>query len=111
MSMMRAGHCFRFGIQMITPNWAIIWRLMPPVASSIISLYRHFDPRIVQTSQNKRGRGITHGTHKSLVVGAVGVIPYVDKKGDARERAGRLRLAVIQNADEETIGSFLNKNV
>src|SRR5208283_3571952 len=51
MSMMRAGHCFRFGIQMITPNWAIIWRLMPPVASSIISLYRHFDPRIVQTSQ------------------------------------------------------------
>jgi transposase-like protein len=61
--------------------------------------------------KNKRGRGVTHGTHKSLVVGAVGVIPYVDKKGDAREKAGRLRLAVIQNADEETIGSFLNKNV
>src|SRR5208283_2605699 len=56
MSMMRAGHCFRFGIQMITPNWAIIWRLMPPVASSIISLYRHFDPRIVQTSRKKEGR-------------------------------------------------------
>jgi len=44
-------------------------------------------------------------------VGSVVVIPYVDKKGDAREKAGRLRLAVIQNADEETIGSFLNKNV
>ena len=61
--------------------------------------------------KNKRGRGVTHGTHKSLVVGAVGVISYVDKNGDAREKAGRLRLAVIQNADEETIGSFLNKNV
>jgi transposase-like protein len=61
--------------------------------------------------KNKRGRGVTHGTHKSLVVGAVEVIPYVDKKGIAREKAGRLRLAVIQNADEETIGGFLNKNV
>jgi transposase-like protein len=61
--------------------------------------------------KNKRGRGVTHGTHKSLVVGAVGVIPYVDKKGVAREKAGRLRLAVIQNADEEAIGGFLNKNV
>ncbi len=26
--------------------------------------------------KNKRGRGVTHGTHKSLVVGAVGDIPY-----------------------------------
>ena len=43
--------------------------------------------------KNKQGRGVRHGTHKSLVVGAVGVIPYVDKKGDAREKAGRLRLA------------------
>jgi len=61
--------------------------------------------------KNKRGRGVTHGTHNSLVVGAVVVIPYVDKKGDACEKAGRLRLAIIHNADEETIGSFLNKNV
>jgi hypothetical protein len=61
--------------------------------------------------KNKRGRGVTHGTHKSLVVGVVGVIPYVDKNGNACEKAGRLRLAVIQNADEETIGSFLNTNV
>jgi hypothetical protein len=61
--------------------------------------------------KNNRGRGVTHGTYKSLVVGAVEVIPYVDKKGAAREKAGRLRLAVIQNSGEETIGSFLNKNV
>ena len=61
--------------------------------------------------EGKRGRGVTKETHNSLVVGAVEVVPYVDKKGAACERAGRLRLAVIGSADEETIGNFLSTNV
>lgn len=61
--------------------------------------------------KTKRGRGVTHGTHKSLVVGAVEVISYFDKNGKLKEKARRLRLAVIRHADEETIGTFLKKNV
>lgn len=61
--------------------------------------------------KNKRGRGVTAETNKSLVVGAVEVITYVDKKESQKEKAGRLRLAVIDHADEKTIGSFLRENV
>lgn len=61
--------------------------------------------------KNKRGRGVTHGTHKSLVAGAVEVVSYFDKNGTPKEKAIRLRLAVIQHADEVTIGDFLKKNV
>lgn len=61
--------------------------------------------------KNKRGRGVTVGRSKSLVVGAVEVIAYVDKQGNQREKAGRIRLEVIDHADEKTIGSFLKNNV
>jgi len=61
--------------------------------------------------KNKRGRGVTHGTHKSLVIGAVEVILYFDKNRTLKEKAGRLRMEVIRHADEETIGLFLKKNV
>ena len=61
--------------------------------------------------EGKRGRGVTKGTHKALVVGAVEVVPYFDMKGAACERAGRLRLSAIDAADEETIGAFLSANV
>lgn len=61
--------------------------------------------------KGKKGRGVTHGGHASLVVGAVEVQSYVDSAGELKERAGRLRLALIQHADEETIRDFLNRNV
>ena len=61
--------------------------------------------------KHTRGRGGTHGTHKALVVGAVESRAYRVKNGKQQEKAGRLRLGVIQNADEETLGAFLHKNV
>jgi transposase-like protein len=61
--------------------------------------------------KNKRGRGVTVGANKSLVLGAVEIITYLDKKGNQKEKAGRVRLAVIDHADEKTIGSFLRGNV
>ena len=61
--------------------------------------------------EGKRGRGVTKGSQKSLVVGAVEVVSYVDKKGNACERAGRLRLFSVDAADGETIGRFLSANV
>jgi transposase-like protein len=61
--------------------------------------------------KGKRGRGVTASATNTLVFGAVEVIPYVDKRGRAAERAGRIRLAIARSADEESIGRFLMQNV
>ena len=61
--------------------------------------------------RGKRGRGVTKGAHRTLVFGAVEVIPYTDKHGDCVENAGRLRLALTQRADAVSIRRFLEKNV
>ena len=50
-------------------------------------------------------------TTKTLVFGAVEVIRYADKHGQAAERAGRIRLAIAWKADEVSIGQFLMQNV
>jgi len=62
-------------------------------------------------AKGMKGRGVTQGVHNSLVIGAVEVMPYVDKKGVGKERAGRLRLDLIDHADEKTIREFLKINV
>jgi len=61
--------------------------------------------------KGKSGRGVTAAATKTLVFGAVEVISYADKHGEAAERAGRIRLAIAQKADEELIGQFLMQNV
>ena len=58
--------------------------------------------------KGKRGRG---AGNKSLVVGAVEVLVYENKKRERCERAGRLRLALIPDATEESLGTFLTDNV
>lgn len=62
-------------------------------------------------AKTKRGRGVADSPNKSLIVGAVEVVTYKTKSGATEEMAGRLRLEVIKNADEETIGKFLRDNV
>jgi transposase-like protein len=58
-----------------------------------------------------KGRGVIHAEHKSLVVGAVEVKVYQDKKGCLRERAGRVRLSILPNANESNIRDFMSQNV
>lgn len=62
-------------------------------------------------AKGEKGRGVIRSPHKSLVIGAVEVLHYADKKGVSKEKAGRLRLECIDHADEKTIGKFLNINV
>jgi hypothetical protein len=61
--------------------------------------------------KGKKGRGVVASTYKSLVVGAVEVLAYNYTGGKRKERAGRLRLALIPDASEESLGSFLERNV
>lgn len=62
-------------------------------------------------AKGKRGRGAALAEHKSLVVGAVEVLVYQDKQGKRKERAGRLRLALISDASEKSLGLFLSQNI
>lgn len=61
--------------------------------------------------KDKRGRGVTKSATNTLVFGAVEVIAYPDKSGVDMEKAGRLRLATTQCADEKSIEQFLTRNV
>ena len=61
--------------------------------------------------RGKRGRGVIHAATNTLVFGAVEVITYRDKDGVPAEKAGRLRLATTQHADEKSIEQFLTRNV
>jgi transposase-like protein len=62
-------------------------------------------------AKGKKGRGVVDDENKSLIVGAVEVLKYVDKNGKDCEKAGRLRLQLIKNANEKTLGEFLTQNV
>lgn len=61
--------------------------------------------------KGKKGRGVGLSEHKSLVVGAVEVLVYDDAEGKRRERAGRLRITLITDASEESLGIFLTQQV
>jgi hypothetical protein len=62
-------------------------------------------------AKGKAGRGTTKAEHKSLVLGMVEVLPYNDKRGKNRKRAGRVRLQLVQRADAVSIGAFLRENL
>jgi transposase-like protein len=61
--------------------------------------------------KGKKGRGVSSSEHKSLVVGAVEVLAYDDADGKRRERAGRLRIELITDASENSLGTFLTQQV
>jgi len=62
-------------------------------------------------AKGKRGRGVTAAKHKTLVIGAVEVLTYEDKKWKGCERAGRLRLSTLNDAGEVRIRHFLTQNI
>ena len=59
-------------------------------------------------AKGKKGREVAKAEHKSLVVGAVEVLVYQDKQGKRRERAGQLRLPLIPDATEESLGDIFD---
>jgi len=61
--------------------------------------------------KGKKGRGVAKEDNVALVIGAVEIATYIDKKGAKKERAKRLRLQHINQASEKTIHLFLDNNV
>lgn len=105
----------QLGLGSYRTAWYMLGRLRKGMVNDKRSRLQGFveaDETIVGgPAKNKRGRGVVGAPHKSLVVGAVEVIRYVDKKGVKKEKSGRIRLSLIQHADEETIKRFLNDNI
>jgi transposase-like protein len=102
----------QLGIKSNDTAWYLLHRLRKGMVngtrSQIAGLVEADETFIGGPEKGKRGRG---AGNKSLVVGAVEVIVYQDKNGKRCERAGRLRLALIPDATEESLGAFLTENV
>ena len=102
----------QLGLKSHDTVWYLLHRLRKGMVndarSKISGLVEVDETFIGGPEKGKRGRG---AGNKSLVVGAVEVLVYQDKNGDRCERAGRLRLALIPDATEESLGSFSIDNV
>lgn len=79
--------------------------------SKLFGLIETDESSIGGPAKGKRGRGVTAAKHKTLVIGAVEVLTYADKKGKRCERAGSLRLSTLDDAGEVSIRHFLTQDI
>jgi hypothetical protein len=102
----------QLGLKSHDTAWYLLHRLRKGMVhearSQLSGLIEVDEAFIGGPAKGKRGRG---ASHKSLIIGAVEVLTYNDKEGKRRERAGRLRLTIIPNATEKSLGGFLTKNI
>ena len=101
----------QLGIVSDTTAWYMLHRLRKGMVNDnrnhLSGLIEADETILGGTAQRKRGRGVIAAKHKSLVIGAVEVVAYMDKQGKRRERAGRLRLSTLENAGALFIRNFL----
>lgn len=105
----------QLGLSSATTAWHMLHRLRKGMVndnrSHLSGLIEADESIIGGTAKGKPGRGSTAAKHKSLLIGAVEVLPYEGKKGKRCERAGRLRLSILKNAGEHSIREFLTDNI
>jgi transposase-like protein len=105
----------QLGICSDTTAWHMLHRLRKGMVnetrSRLAGLIEADETIIGGPAKRKRGRGVIAEKHKSLVIGAVEVLPYENKNGKHCERAGRLRLLILDNAGEISIRNFLTQNI
>jgi len=105
----------QLGLSSDTTAWHMLHRLRKGMVNehrSYLSGLIAADESIIGgPAKRKRGRGVTAAKHKTLIIGAVEGLTYEDKKGQRRERAGRLRLSTLEDAGAVRIREFLTQNV
>lgn len=105
----------QLGISSYESAWYLLQRLRKGMVNDgrtpLTGLVEADETIIGGPAKGKKGRGVVQRHQTSLVIGAVEILSYADKRGVVKEKAGRLRLEVIAHADEETIGTFLKENV
>ena len=105
----------QLGLGSYRTAWFLLGRLrrgMVNDARTKLSALVEADETIVGgPAKTMKGRGVIHAEHTSLVVGAVEVQVYQDKRGGLRERAGRVRLDRVSSANADNIRGFLVQHV
>ena len=105
----------QLGIGSDTTAWHMLHRLRKGMVnenrSHLSGLIEADESTIGGPATRKRGRGVTAAKHKSLIIGAVEVIPYENTQGKRCERAGRLRLSTLEDAGAVKIRDVLTRNV
>jgi transposase-like protein len=94
------------------------WHLLHRLRRGMVNEERTLLSGVIETDEThiggpakgKTGRGVAAARHKTLIAGGVEVLAYKDDEGRPRERAGRVRLQVIKDASEESIGAFVRAN-
>jgi hypothetical protein len=84
------------------------WHLLHRLRKAMVNEHRAPLTGLVKADDTHVG-GPARG--KTLIVGAAEVLTYTDDGGKRRERAGQLRLRVIEEAGETSIGAFIQDNV
>lgn len=105
----------QLGIASYDTAWHLLHRLRKAMVNDhrtpLTGLVEADETHVGGPAKGKSGRGVAAAKNKTLVVGAVEVLTYTDDGGKRRERAGRLRLQVIKDAAETSIGAFIQGNV
>jgi len=105
----------QLGISSDTTAWHRLHRLRKGMVnenrSHLSGLIEADETIIGGPAKRKRGRGVTAAKHKTLVIGAVEVLSYEDKKSTRCERASRVRLSTLDDAGEVSIRHVLTHNI
>ncbi len=98
---------------------ATVWFMLHRLRKGMVRQDREFLRGVVEADEThvggpakgKKGRGVRDAAIKTLILGAVEIVSFHNKKGDLHEKAGRIRLETLPSAGEENIGKFLKRNV
>lgn len=105
----------QLGVSKIDTAWFLLHRLrqgMVNVERTALSGFIEADETYIGgPAKGHKGRGVGKATNKTLVVGAVEILNYYDKKGQIQKKSGRLRLQVLKAASEKEIGKFVRANI
>lgn len=105
----------QLGVASDSTAWYMLHRLRKGMVNEnrngLFGLIEADESIIGGPAKGKKGRGVAAARHKTLVIGAVEVLTYDDKNGGRCERAGRLRLSVLNDAGEISIRHSLIHNI
>ena len=105
----------QLGLKSDETAWFLLHRLRKAMVASnrepLSGVVEADETHIGGPAKGKKGRGVAAADKTTLIAGAVEVVSYKSKAGVEKNRAGRLRLEILQSPDPDDIKKFLNSNV
>lgn len=100
-------------------NYETVWFLLHRLRCGMVRDNREALSGLVEADETYigghakglKGRGVKNAPNKTLIAGAVEVVSFLGPDEEPMEKAGRIRLQILQSASEIEIKAFLNANV